>query len=449
MLAPKFHFYFSIIILLFAGCTSKAKFHILKISGADIAYNGSHSSLFFGSLAEFEDEKNIYITVSEGDLIGFEASESDQVTFLRYKSSFGTSLDLEFDKNNPAFTFINGKLHSIDLRYDSLPPVLPSGLGEKALSDIDLLMIDLPLNDILFSWIETNLPDKSGINLAVEGNDEINQLSKLLNHLNPNWVDMQNLQWKKADEGWKKGMKNTSLLAVSLPLEGDDYFYLDIPSLKTLIIAGKDEGITSDHDFGRLLKLENLIHWGSPVFDFSVLKDNKQLKNLFVMLVDSFISTEILASMIKLEALGLTGSEWQGDLPHLPKLKWTSLPVNFTQSSFTTWCAQHPNIEVLEIIENENISDYKPLENLRHLKSLSSFSDASLESLPNLKELELLTIYHENFHERNNEIMAVTEKMPQVTVVPGKGFCLGSGWILLLLPVFFIIFIFRRKEGKI
>ncbi len=449
MLPPKFYFYFSIIILLFAGCTSKAKFHILKISGADIAYNGSHSSLFFGSLTGLGDEKNVYITVGEGDLIGFEASESDQVSFLRYKNSFGTSLDLEFDKNNPAFTFINGKLHSIDLRYDSLPPPLPSGLGEKALSDIDLLMIALPLNDILFSWIETNLPDKSGINLAVEGNDEINQLSKLLDHLNPNWVDMQNLQWKKADEGWKKGLKNTSLLSVSLPLEGNDYFYLDIPSLNTLIIAGKDEGITSDHDFGRLLKLENLIHWGSPVFDFALIKDNKQLKNLFVMLVDSFVSTEVLASMTKLEALGLTGSKWQGDLPVLSKLKWLSLPVNITQSSFTTWCTQHPNIEVLEIIGNENISDYRPLENFRHLKSLSSFSDVSLESLPDLKKLKLLTIYHENFEEKSSEIMAVTERMPQVIVVPGKGFCLGSGWILLLLPVFFIIILFRRKESKI
>jgi hypothetical protein len=73
------------------------------------------------------------------------------------------------------------------------------------------------------------------------------------------------------------------------------------------------------------------------------------------------------------------------------------------------------------------------LDSLRVLNLYTEIED--LTPLYELKELELLTLYDLPVEEEQHE--KLREALPNTQIVTG-GFCLGSGWLLLALPVILV-----------
>ena len=434
-------------LLLLSGCETEPEFHILEVRGVDAVYNLSRSLIYFGSFAG--PDSVVPVVAGNGDLLYMVRDQSDDVVFLRYVPQMGTSLEMKFDSLYPGAIYLNGDLHTVDLKQDTLPPALPVEEIINGLSDVQSIYLKLPLNNDHAAWLENFFYGNRRLNILVEGEDKNDQLAGLLHRLRPEWVVMSDLYWSTAGEDWIKGFKNTRLLTISVPDSGNDHFYTRIPSLVSLILFGKPEEPFPSMSFTGLPNLRNLSLVDASHADISVLDGLSRLESLFFLNIDSFSSEERLAAMTRLKALGLTESSWEDDLPVLPALKWMSLPEDITQDDFSRWCGQHKGIEVLEIISNRTVTDLRPLENLTGLRALSlGAPEASPEFLSELKQLELLVIDHALYDESEDLIARLREALPRTRIVPGGGFCLGSGWILLLLPFLLLMFAAGYKKQK-
>jgi hypothetical protein len=132
------------------------------------------------------------------------------------------------------------------------------------------------------------------------------------------------------------------------------------------------------------------------------------------------------------------------DLSHL---RWLSFYEDATQDDFNSLIKWHPDLEVVEIINNDAISDLQPLLKLRKLSGLTITPDTitDLPIVKSLKNLKYLSIPTGVFADStlNAELL---KSLPRTRIVANEGVCLGSGWLLLLIPIILIlrVLIFRK-----
>ena len=102
---------------------------------------------------------------------------------------------------------------------------------------------------------------------------------------------------------------------------------------------------------------------------------------------------------------------------------------------------------MLELIACSEIEDLSPLQTLPQLQTLVlQLEKEQLGKLDSLEQLQLVILTSEVFDDNPEWIRELRTSMPNTTIVPGSGLCLGSGWLLLLLPFILIFrYFFRRK----
>jgi hypothetical protein len=100
---------------------------------------------------------------------------------------------------------------------------------------------------------------------------------------------------------------------------------------------------------------------------------------------------------------------------------------------------------VLELIDCDRISDLAPLKGYTGLRALTLDIDVeNLQPVYDLEGLDLLVLA-EDFFEDPLVIGEIRQAMPDTRIVAGGGFCLGSGWILLLFPALILLVLMRNK----
>ena len=70
--------------------------------------------------------------------------------------------------------------------------------------------------------------------------------------------------------------------------------------------------------------------------------------------------------------------------------------------------------------------------------------------LDSLEQLKLVILTSEVFEDNPEWIKELRVSLPNTTIVPGSGLCLGSGWLILLLPFILLFrylfrYLFRQK----
>ncbi len=148
----------------------------------------------------------------------------------------------------------------------------------------------------------------------------------------------------------------------------------------------------------------------------------------------------------------VTGNELVYDpaLIKLPDLRWMAFSSNVTQEEFSSFITAHPGLEIIEIIENNKINNFQPLSKLSTLYGLTvtdTVTDiTSIKTLTNLKYLSL----PEKFLSDTFIKAELQKSLPDTRISANEGFCLGSGWLLLLIPLVLAIrFIARRQKPKL
>jgi hypothetical protein len=130
----------------------------------------------------------------------------------------------------------------------------------------------------------------------------------------------------------------------------------------------------------------------------------------------------------------------------LDGIRWITFSPDVTQSDFNSFINSHLNIEVAEIFDNDTISSLSPLLKLKNLYGLTitdTLTDiASVKSLKNLKYLSLPSSFLEDKYVKDD----LQKSLPGTRIVANEGFCLGSGWLLLIIPLVLFFIIFRPKK---
>jgi hypothetical protein len=177
------------------------------------------------------------------------------------------------------------------------------------------------------------------------------------------------------------------------------------------------------------------------------LKALKKLKSLSILNFDYDVDVAYVKDLPALTRLSVLGNNILNfsTISEVPKLQWLSLCGDFTQSDFNFIVSKQPKLEVLELIEGDSIKNLKTLTQLTNLKALSiTGKDFDWKSVLEVKGLSYLSLPSEALKDPEDAAM-FKKAFPNCTIVPNDGFCMGSGWLILFLPLVFAISFFRIR----
>jgi hypothetical protein len=183
--------------------------------------------------------------------------------------------------------------------------------------------------------------------------------------------------------------------------------------------------------------------------DLAILDPLYNLKELVISGSDTIKNLDRINRHNKLEVVSVTGFEtsFNPAIIKLPSLRWITFSSNVTQDEFNTFINTHPDLEIVELISNDTLNNLQALSSLTKLTGLvvtDTVTDiAAIKTLKNLKYLSLPADFLKNSVNKA-EIMG---SLPDTRIAANEGFCLGSGWLLFLIPLVVIIrFLVGREK---
>ena len=118
----------------------------------------------------------------------------------------------------------------------------------------------------------------------------------------------------------------------------------------------------------------------------------------------------------------------------LTNIRWMAFYQGATQEEFNGFIEHHPELEVVDIIKNESISDLHPLLTLKNIYGLTvADSLTDFQTLKSLKSLAFLSLPDVVLNDSIKKA-ELQKSLPDTKLVATHGVCLGSGWLLLIIP---------------
>lgn len=430
---------FLFIILFWSSCHQKTEsFAILEFQNGGEVCNYSKSLLF--SVNKPASGNTTVILGSKGDLFVLD-------DFLYYYQDTFPQKRLSV-RYTDSVLFVDGKISCINISgKDSLIPWMKNLLNED-LSALQVINISSDTIAGCFRDLKELAALRPGAGIVFSGN--FHNMEALCQVFQPQLIVSPTLY----KSGYGK-LASLTGLKVLIASAGDSLLTDPLPampSLKHLALTEIEEHAVISGDL--LIHNKQLERVGlgkEGAIDFSLLRPLENLKELVIIGADSILNPEEINRHKNLELLFLAGDELDFDpsVFHLPRLRWIAIPSCVTQDEFTTLLKNHPNLEVVEIFGNDTITSLKQLSALSKLSGLAIMDTVTdLATVKTLKNLKYLSLPHELLNDSlfNAELHRT---LPGTKIAANDGFCLGSGWLLLLLPaVFGARFILNLKRRR-
>jgi hypothetical protein len=433
-----FALFFGVLILFLTSCTCRPEpYSILEFTGADAIQNYSKSLM----LVSYESDSLNPVAVpgSKGDLFAFDEygfiynDKSSQNKFL-----FRTTDDI---------LYVNDNIISLDIPTNDSAIAWFEKMKEMDFSALQFINFKSKIKESYLPYL--NELAKTRPNAGISFGGDFGEMTELLKIFNPGIITGPALSRSDYDQLSK--LTNLEILMVTL----DDSIFSDplpaMPELEQLFLTNIDEDITLTNDLlVNNKQIERVIIWKSGSFDLAILNPLVNLKELVVTGIDSIENPGLINNQKNLEVLSITGDNlvYDPDLIKLPYLRWMAFPYNVTQEEFNSFIVSHPNLEMIEIIGNDTIRSLQPLSRLRNLYGLTvtdTVTDISaIKTLTNLKFLSL----PDDLLDDTLMKAELQNSLPDTRIVANEGFCLGSGWLLLIIPLVLILRYFGRQRGE-
>lgn len=385
------------------------------------------------------------VLAEKGDLLGF---NTILIPFDKVKED-----SLLIDDSGDSLVFVNGKINSLIIsdKADLLPWF--DKMKDSDLSDLKTICFQSKIPESYIPYLKKIANQKPNTALIIEENDSVNILESY---------------FKKA-AFFKPRFVSVFLSQKQFPL------LKHFEMVKHLYLVVPDSVITTP--LPNMSYLKQCIVYGDNIKAIhpSFLTNNKQVEKLglFACLTDY----TFLQQLVNLKQLSINNFDCEGNLekianlqdkfPELSvlifsgvyskidrlleykKLKWLGLPKNTTQKQFDSITTQLTDLQVLEFQGSNLIKNWAGLQKLPRLKGLiitDTLTDKA--SLYKLNEIRYLSVPQKNKKDSTN-VLALEKALPGCLIVPNRGACLGSGWLLLLIPLTIMFsVIFNRKVLK-
>jgi hypothetical protein len=429
----------TVVICFFTSCTKKPRpYSILEFEGKGGVYNYSKSILMFGY-----DADSLYKTAhlaNPGDLIMYGESN-----FFTWNGTTPTRFSF---KDGDSASFLNDKISTIYVpEEDKMIPWFKEILS-KDLSKLEFISFGSKISEGAYPVLIDLAKTKPDIGLCFMG--EFKDMSRPLKIFNPRIIIGGNLS--SNDYNILAGLDNLEILSATLKDSLTTGQLPALPKLRQINLMGYEYYPEISDDF--LInnsQVENLIIMSTGKFDFSVLKPLSNLKELVINSCDTVFNPDLLKSHKQIEVLVLNWQDFTYNITKddLPAIRWINFISGATQIEFDSFIASHPGIEVVEISNNKSIRNFESLLKLRKLYGLT-VTDTLMDfnTLKSLIDLKYLSLPQEVLGDslRNNELK---KALPNTRLVATTGVCLGSGWLVLIIPMILLfIWYFKMKPGR-
>ncbi len=426
------------LILILTSCTSRPEpYSILEFNGVEGINNFSKS--YFLMLNESDSINPNVIMGSKGDLFW-----CDEYLFLYNDSSSQNKFKF---KDTDSVLYVNDKIYSIDIpvKDDTVPWL--KNMKEYDFSALQFINIQSKLPDSYLPCLTDLAKIKPNAGILLQGN--LRDMAELLKIFNPRIIIGTYIT--RSDYEQLSKLTNLEMLMISLT----DSVIIDplpfMPELKQLFLTEINDNVALTNDFlVNNEQIEKLVIQKSGNLDLSILKPLDNLKELIVNASDSIINVDFINEHKRLEVLSVTGDNlvYNPDLIKLPLLRWITFSSNVTQEEFNSFVDTHADLEVIELIGNDKISSLESLSKLSKLYGLTvNDTITDIASIKNLRTLKYLSL-PDNFLDDPVNKAEIQKSLPGTHIAANEGFCLGSGWLLLIIPLVLIIRFFSNKEKQ-
>lgn len=425
--------------LFFNGCRndSSIAYHILHIEGVAYVCNVSTSYISFGPVTSTGEAGRLSIPAADGDLLFLMDSE-DSECYFRYRREEGNNLSVTYDTANARSVYINGSLSFLEFTDRPSCKDAFEALSATDIKQLSCLYFPDRLTREMIDVLRVHEASLQGTGVVLEDGAMEGVTEELLSICRPDWLvihgDMEIPETAKNNY-----LSNLKLLWVTEELHPFSSMIPCCSNLESMIISDWQVSEGELVPLSSLKNLRSLTFAGCGIEDLSPVELPASLERLHIIGCDTLQDLEGLEKLLNLSSLSLNGSELveSRKVDELSgSLKWISFPPGVTQEEFLQNVNQQDLLEIVEINECTGITDISPLQDLKNLKVLIYNADEyDLPSLGTLERLELLVLNSTLFDETPDQISQLQTQLPQTEIVPGTGLCLGSGWLLLMIPV--------------
>jgi len=383
----------------------------------------------------------IVLLAKDGDLI-----QLNEIMFY-YRQSSQNKFHL---KNINGVVYINDKILSITIPgNDDMIPWFKQ-MKSTDLSELQFLDISSKPQEGYIPYLNELTKIKPDISLS-SYSENLDDMAKLIENFNPRFIIGATLSQK--DFNLLSGFTNLELLwvysidsSITIPLPA-------MPRLKQLQLINMDNDFEINNDLLINNKqLEKLIIMQQGSFDFSLIEPLSNLKELSVTGYDTIKNSDLIKNHKNLEVLSLSEGNFKYNqtFNKLAGIRWISFSPDVTQDEFNTFIEYHPNLEVMEIAHNKKIRNLQPLKELKKIYGLTVRDTLTdIATIKTLKNLKYLSLPKEVL--QDSLLKAELQKLlPDTRIVANEGTCLGSGWLILIIP-FILLFraVNQKKSGKV
>ncbi|UCG27364.1 MAG: hypothetical protein JSV24_10350 [Bacteroidales bacterium] len=442
---------FLLFVIPVAGCTSYdtglPEYRIVEVDNASAVFNMSTTYIYFGSLSR--EDLNPSVVVADGDLLLI--SMNDESLFFRYRESDGNLLEFSVDTSNNQRYFLGGKFVSIALTEDTVNWEWLSSCDENLLMDLRSLHLEFPIPGKYMPALQRIAQNNPGTGFVLESIGEESYPFSFIRDFKPEWLYITDMDPGKMSDELIASLENIELFGV----EAENLEFIprenQLPKLKNLIIKGWDPVASGNYALPEVKSLQSLTLVESSVLNLDFIEQFPELTNLHIIACDTLSDISGLEKLDRLYGLGLPFCNSIEDLSGIGQfkdLRWFTPPPFIEQEDLLTIVSDHIFLEFISFIDCRNIQDLSPISRLSMLKGIVLDAPVSdLSSLVELNDLELVIIKEEQYDDLEEAIIPFQQKRPDVKIIPGGGLCLGSGWILLVVPfVLMVVLVFRRKN---
>lgn len=435
-----------------SSCSKGAaiKYEIITIHGVSWASNVTSSYVMSGSSSESELDPEVKLPASDGDLL-YMIKSDDQDFFYRYSRRDGKDLFITFDTLQVNSVRLNGQLKFLELSDDQSSWEQFMQLTAPQMKQLSSIYISDSLRAERLSLLNQHAGSLKGKGLLLEYGNDSKLLGEILSVLRPEWFIAEG-SLKLPDPKSCMALSDIELLWIQEMNQTGSELIPYCSSLESLIIT---DWQPMEHELLSLSKSRNLhtVTLGECEFkDFSNIEFPTSLQRLQLIACKSLSNINGIQKLNRLRGVSFTGCQnidGISRVEELSLLKWFGFPENVSQSEMVSILTSFPKLELVEIF---NPSGIKPIYLLKDLPELDILIiDLPLEDLTDLAlliNLKLLILPSAFFDENPEWIGSIKTSLPNTQVVPGSGLCLGSGWILLLLPFIVISrFLFSNRRS--
>jgi len=399
--------------------------HLVKVAGvtSDKKLLAYPPSITFG----VRPGRPAGILARDGDLF----CEKDGGCFF-YRESDGGSLVLE---ERDDLVTLNGKVVSLTLSKEGPGWEWLRKATPASLADLRFLSVEGDTEAFDFALLEKVARRRRDIGLFVDVK-EPDIAARVISLFEPQFLQVSLQVLSGRFSVLEPRLANLETLYADG--EGSLKFLPRLPRLRALWLNDWLHAGSGDIPAGTP-NLRSIAISGGEVDDLAFLRNTKGLRELVLWGIEGLKDISALAAFPDLKKLSFTETRVSdlSVLERLPNLAWLQFPRDTSQEAFARVMATHPDLEII-VLGSRHVHDLLPLQSLRNPRAviLAVGDDIDLTPLHHLKTLEYLGLRKEAFEgEAAKQTEALAKALPDTFVGRAQPFCLGSGWILLLLPL--------------